>query len=153
MMKRGARVGAAWFGMLASATVALLLTGWLLRPPAEDMVQLAVMLVGSAIASLLVGLAAYRLGWLDRLPRLEYALIGGYVVAALITLTDVWVSARLMFLNDHDFLLASALLGVRRGHRRVAGPAPVRRHPGIDWPACTASPTPWRKGSWTPGYR
>ena len=102
---------ASYVGGAALSVVAGLLIGYLLlRPPMADLAQLAAQLVATAVVSLIVGYAAYRGRWIDRSPRLAYTLLGSYVLATAITLFNIWVSARLMFLNEHDLLLGTSLL-------------------------------------------
>jgi signal transduction histidine kinase len=59
-----------------------------------------------------IGLAygASRFGWIDRSPRLLWTLVGGYVLSNALALFSVWVTARLMFVNQHDLALAMVLL-------------------------------------------
>jgi signal transduction histidine kinase len=57
-----------------------------------------------------VGYGAYRLGLIDRSPRLSWTLLGGYALSTVLTFLNVWVTARLMFASQHDLLLATVLL-------------------------------------------
>lgn len=64
----------------------------------------------TAIISWLAGYGAYRLGWVERSPTIRWTLLGGYLLSSLLTFINVWVTAALMFTNQHDLLLATVLL-------------------------------------------
>ena len=97
-------------GTVAAVIVALLVFALLMRPPQQDFVAMSAFLGLTALVSLGVGVAAARLGWMRRSPKLVWTLMGGYLLAAVLTFLNVLFSARLMFLNRHDLLLASVLL-------------------------------------------
>ena len=64
----------------------------------------------TAVISAVASYIAYRMGWLRRSPTIRWTLIGGYVLASLLTFLNVWMTARLMFASQHDLLLATVLL-------------------------------------------
>jgi signal transduction histidine kinase len=64
----------------------------------------------TAVISAVASYIAYRMGWLHRSPTIRWTLIGGYVLASLLTFLNVWMTARLMFASQHDLLLATVLL-------------------------------------------
>ncbi len=97
-------------GVLIVLLAALALFYLVLRPPASDLRAMALFLSITATLSLLVGYAAYRGGWLARLPRLAWALLGIYALSSVLTFLNVWITARLMFASEHDLLLATVLL-------------------------------------------
>jgi signal transduction histidine kinase len=97
-------------GVSLSVVLALVVGYLLLRPPMADLAQLAMQLAATAVLSFIAGYAAYRWGWINRAPRLAYALIGIYVLATALSMFNVWISARLMFLNEHDLMLGTSLL-------------------------------------------
>jgi signal transduction histidine kinase len=97
-------------GVALSVILALAVGYVLLRPPMADLAQLAIQLAVTAALSFVAGYAAYRWGWIDRTPRLAYALLGSYLLATALTIFNVWISARLMFLNEHDLMLGTSLL-------------------------------------------
>src|SRR3990172_8236130 len=61
-------------------------------------------------ASAALGYISHRLGWWRRMRSLGAALTLGYVFAAGLTLLNVWLTARLMFISEHDLTLAGLLL-------------------------------------------
>ncbi|MGD8997557.1 MAG: HAMP domain-containing sensor histidine kinase [Anaerolineae bacterium] len=82
----------------------------LARPPAEDLAALAFILSVAALISIGVGHSASRLGWIHRLPRLQWTLIAGNALTLTLVSLGVWVTAQLMFVNTHDLALATVLL-------------------------------------------
>ncbi len=71
--------------------------------------------------SLVVTFAAYRLGWIHRLPRLHWSLLAVYLVAGGVVFINVWIIARMMFATNHDLTLATILLIFATGIAAVAG--------------------------------
>lgn len=82
----------------------------MMRPELAVFQTITLFLSGTALASLFAGFMAYRWGWLGRSLNLQWALYGSYLLAALLTFVNVWVVARLMFINQHDLTLATILL-------------------------------------------
>jgi signal transduction histidine kinase len=81
-----------------------------MRPQLNEVALIAGTLSVTAIVSAITGYAAYRLGWMNRAPTIRVAMLGGYVLACLLTILNVWVTARLMFTSPHDLLLGTVLL-------------------------------------------
>ena len=94
--------------LLLAFTVALVYL--IMHPPMGDLVSLAGLLTVTGLVSAGVGLVSHRMGWWRRLPSLAQALALTYLLAAGLTLVNVWVTARLMFINEHDLALATMLL-------------------------------------------
>ena len=82
----------------------------LMRPPLQEVGALAAYLSITAGVSIAAGYGAYRLGWINRSRRLSWTLLGGYALSSILTFLNVWLTAVLMFLNQHDLLLATVLL-------------------------------------------
>jgi len=82
----------------------------LMHPQANEIGLMARFLSITAVISGIVAYGTYRMGWLNRSPTIFWTLIGGYVLASVLTFINVWVTARLMFASDHDLLLATVLL-------------------------------------------
>jgi signal transduction histidine kinase len=80
------------------------------QPPMNDLLALACILSVTAAASIAVGHGAFRWGWVDRSPRLSWTVLGGYVLSSLLAFLSVWITALLMFVNEHDFALATVTL-------------------------------------------
>jgi signal transduction histidine kinase len=88
----------------------LVLIQLVMSPPPGDLVTLGIYLGITSLGSAVFGFISHRMGWWRRLPRLSTALIFGYILAGGLTLFNVWVTARLMFINKHDLALGSLLL-------------------------------------------
>lgn len=98
------------FRILLALASALALIAILMNPPWEDLRQLAMLLGLTALGSLAIGSLAHQLGWWRRLGSLRLSLTLGYALAAGLTLLNVWVTARLMFISEHDLALGGILL-------------------------------------------
>ena len=98
------------FIILFVLLLTLVLIQLIMTPPPGDLLYLAIYLSITALGSAIFGFISHRLGWWRRLPRLSYALILGYILAGTLTLFNVWITARLMFINQHDLALGSLLL-------------------------------------------
>lgn len=94
----------------AAYTLTVLLTAWLMRPPQAELIQLALVYGATALTAVGLGFLAHRSDFWRRLGSLTRALTFGYVGAAILTLITVWITARLMFLSQHDLALAGMLL-------------------------------------------
>ena len=81
-----------------------------MQPPMKETGLMAAYFSITAAVSILAGYGAYRLGWFVQTPSLRWAILGGYVLSSLLTFLNVWVTARLMFFNQHDLILATILL-------------------------------------------
>lgn len=97
-------------GVLAALVTGLVLMLVLMRPPLQDLTQLSLSSGVTALVSVAIGYLAHRMGFWRRLGSLNLSLTLGYVLAAALTLLNVWISARLMFASGHDLALASVLL-------------------------------------------
>ena len=97
-------------GIVLILVVSLLIFYLIMRPPMDDIWLMAVFLSITALISGLASYIAYRMGWINRSPTIRWTLIGGYILASLLTFLNVWMTARLMFASQHDLLLATVLL-------------------------------------------
>ena len=108
-------------GVILALSVTLLIFVFLMRPPVGEFANMTLFLSITALISLLAGYGAYRFGWLNRSPRLRWTLISGYVLSTVLTFVNVWVTARLMFINKHDLTLATILLVFAAGIAMALG--------------------------------
>jgi signal transduction histidine kinase len=81
-----------------------------MTPPLVAFQAMLVLLGATAGVSVLIGFLAYQFGWIRWSPRLGWTLASSYVISSLLTFINVWWTARLMFLNEHDLTLATILL-------------------------------------------
>jgi signal transduction histidine kinase len=79
-------------------------------PPLGEVWLITGFLLITTIISAVAGYAAYRLGWMNRSPNIRTALLGSYALASFLTFINVWLTARLMFTDQHDLLLGTVLL-------------------------------------------
>lgn len=105
--RRWLRFGSA---IALAVMLAIVLTAVLMRPAPTDLLQLGAIYLATASLSVLIGFFVQRWPWWRRLGRLGTSLTVGYGLAAIVTLLNVWIAARLMFISEHDLALASALL-------------------------------------------
>ncbi|HEX2998620.1 MAG TPA: hypothetical protein VHP14_27615, partial [Anaerolineales bacterium] len=108
-------------GILAILAISLAFFNLLMSPPSRELGLMALFLGITALASALVGYAAYRLGWVNLSPTLRWTLLGGYALASILTFFNVWFSAKLMFASEHDLLLAIVLLVFAGGIATILG--------------------------------
>lgn len=98
------------YAIVGALLVTLILIVLIMSPPAGDLLYLALFLAGTGAISAVIGVVFQRLGWWQAMPSLRHALTAGYVIAAGLTLLNVWITAELMFVNPHDLALAVLLL-------------------------------------------
>ena len=109
------------FGILLIVAISLAFFNMLMSPPTDELGLMALFLGITAFVSTLAGYAAYRLGWVDLSPALRWTLLGGYVLASILTFFNVWFSAQLMFASQHDLMLAIVLLVFAGGIAMILG--------------------------------
>ncbi len=80
------------------------------NPPINEVWSITGFLLVTTVFSAIAGYAAYRLGWMNRSPNMRTALLGSYALASLLTFINVYLTARLMFTDQHDLLLGTVLL-------------------------------------------
>lgn len=97
-------------GIFAALVLTVVLIYTVMNPPMGDLLELGVLLALTSLGSAVLGFVSYRLGWWKRIHSLTLTLTLGYILAALLTLLNVWLTARLMFINQHDLALATLLL-------------------------------------------
>ncbi len=97
-------------GIVFILLITVILIELVMSPPPGDLLYLALYLSLTSLGSAVFGFTSHKLGWWRRLPRISYAMILGYVLAGGLTLFNVWITARLMFINQHDLALATLLL-------------------------------------------
>ena len=90
--------------------LALAIFYWLMQPLMKELGAMASFLSVTAVISIGVGHGAYHLGWVSRSPRLSWTLLGGYALSSVLTFINVWVTALLMFVSQHDLILSMVLL-------------------------------------------
>lgn len=97
-------------GVVLAVLMGLALFFAVMNPPMGEMRAMGWFLSATALISVVAGYLLYRLGWIDRAPRLSWMLAGSYALASALTFLNVYVTARLMFASQHDLQLATVLL-------------------------------------------
>src|SRR5690242_18584339 len=97
-------------GVAAAFGLALGLFYLLLRPQPSDFSFMVELMTATTFISLVAAYTAYRMGWINRTPRLGWSLMGGYALSGLLVFLNVWSIARMMFASQHDLMLATVLL-------------------------------------------
>lgn len=97
-------------GMTLSLIAAILFVVIRLDPPAQDVRLLALFMSGSGVVTVLVAYVPYRRGLATWFPSLRWALLTSVVITVVLIFLNVWVTAQLMFISEHDLVLTVALL-------------------------------------------
>lgn len=98
------------FGMCAAMAVAVLFVVLRLQPPAKDVRLLVLFMSGSGIFTVLLAYTLYRRGLVRWFPSLSWSLLTTVVITVVLIFLNVWVTAQLMFISEHDLVLTVALL-------------------------------------------
>lgn len=97
-------------GILLALALALAIFWISMTPPLVEFRAMLTMLGATAALSAFAAFLAYQSGWIRWSPRLRWTLAGSYLLSSVLTFLNVWWTARLMFLNEHDLTLATILL-------------------------------------------
>lgn len=108
--KKPSRIISFVISIAAVLILTIILIQVIMSPSLDDLMYLLIVLSLTSLVSTILGFGSYKLGWWKRLPRISYALILGYILSSGLIFFNVWVTARLMFINQHDLALGSLLL-------------------------------------------
>jgi signal transduction histidine kinase len=97
-------------GMLSAMLLAVLYVALNLDPPAKDLRLLVLFMAGSGGATVISAWTLYRFGLTRWFSSLRWSLLMIVAITAVLIMINVWVTARLMFISQHDFVLTIALL-------------------------------------------
>ncbi len=97
-------------GMIAALGLAILFVVARLHPPAADLRLLVLFMSGSGGLTVLVAYLLYRRGLIRWFPSLRWSLLSIVVITVGLVTLNVWVTAQLMFISQHDLVLTVALL-------------------------------------------
>lgn len=111
-MKADVQWKAAWFpvlGLVGAFLAALAVAIYVMQAPADDLRDLVQFLLTSSLPSLLAGYLVFSLGrkWLR---SIRYKTLLAYSLGVVIAFVNIYVTSRLMFVSQHDFLLLGLLL-------------------------------------------
>ncbi len=81
-----------------------------LNPPAEDIQNLFLYMVSSGLITVGITYLLYQQRMLQRFLSLRAALFAIIVLTVVLVFINVWITARLMFIKEHDLVLTTGLL-------------------------------------------
>lgn len=87
----------------------------LIQPAVADLIVMTRLMAISSIFSILAAYAIYRLGLFYWMPEIRMTFVLTISFASTILVFTIWIIARLMFVNQHDFYLATVLLAFASG--------------------------------------
>ncbi|MDX1520159.1 MAG: hypothetical protein R3264_00850, partial [Anaerolineae bacterium] len=96
-------------GLGGGFLVALWMGAYIAQAPSNELVDLSLFLLTSSVPSLLFGYLAFIIGrrWLR---SIRYKTLLAYSLGIIITVINIYVTAQLMFVSPHDFILLGILL-------------------------------------------
>lgn len=97
-------------GMLTALVISLEIVVVNLNPPQSDIQLLLVFMLGSGSASVGSVFLLYKLGALEQFNSLRWTLLANILLLVVLIVLNVWLTAQLMFISEHDFVLTIALL-------------------------------------------
>lgn len=81
-----------------------------LNPPMRDIQLLTLIMSGTATVTVVVAYIIYHREIMEWFSSLRWTVLATCLLSVALTFMNVWVTARLMFINSHDFVLTTALL-------------------------------------------
>lgn len=98
------------FGILIALIVVVLMAGPMLHAPTNDVLLLLLYLGSTGAISLIFSYLLYKLGLTSWFRSLRWALLAIILLTVALIFLNVWVTARLMFIQEHDLGLTTLLL-------------------------------------------
>src|SRR4051812_44154860 len=97
-------------GVLLALAVAITVAGPMLDAPPHDVMLLLEYLAFTGFLTIVASYILYRLGLANWFRSLRWALLAVIGLTVALIFLNVWVTARLMFLQQHDLRLTGLLL-------------------------------------------
>lgn len=97
-------------GVLLAMGIALTVFYVVMQPEQADLGLMVLFLTVTSGVTLMAAYLAHRMGWIHRAPSIRVGLLATYVLSTALTFFNVWLTARLMFVSQHDLLLGTILL-------------------------------------------
>lgn len=91
-----------------AATMAMVVLA--LQPPPGDIQQLLLFMTGTGGATIAIVYWLYRRRLVQRFTSLRWTLLAIIVLTVVLVFVNVFITAQLMFISEHDLILTSALL-------------------------------------------
>ena len=96
--------------VLIAFLLAMLVVVPMLNPPMEDVKKLFLYMVRSGLVTVGITYLLYQQRMLQRFLSLRTALFAIIVLTVVLVFINVWITARLMFIKEHDLVLTTGLL-------------------------------------------
>src|SRR6185503_14527336 len=102
-------IGSPLLGLVGAFLAALAIAIYIMEAPTGDLKDLMQFLLTSSLPSLLVGYFVFTVGrsWLR---SIRYKTLLAYSLGVIIAIINIYVTSKLMFVSQHDFLLLGLLL-------------------------------------------
>ncbi len=97
-------------GSIAAISIAIVMIVAALNPPMRDIQLLTLIMSGTATVTVVVAYIIYHREIMEWFSSLRWTVLATCLLSVALTFMNVWVTARLMFINSHDFVLTTALL-------------------------------------------
>lgn len=97
-------------GTLSAILLSLGIVATNLNPPESDIQLLFWFMFASGTGSIIGVYMLYRLGVFERFNSLRWTLLANIVLLCVLIFINVWLTAHLMYISPHDFVLTLALL-------------------------------------------
>lgn len=96
--------------LLAAFVIAMLMVIVTLNPPQADIQQLVFFMLGTGGTTLAIVYWLYRRGLVQWFSSLRWTLLTITILTVALVFINVFVTAQLMFISEHDLILTTALL-------------------------------------------
>jgi len=96
--------------VLVAFFMAMMIVVPTLNPPAQDIQNLFLYMVSSGLITVGITYLLYQQRMLQRFLSLRTALFAIIVLTVVLVFINVWITARLMFIKEHDLVLTTGLL-------------------------------------------
>jgi signal transduction histidine kinase len=103
-------LGLILLAMVAALAAAVAFVALMLDPPPADLRLLVLFMSGSGGATVLATYVLYRQSLIRGFSSLRWALLANVAMIVVVVLLNVWFTAQLMFISQHDLVLTIALL-------------------------------------------
>lgn len=98
------------FTVLIAFVLAMLVIVPTIRPPVADIQQLFLFMVGTGFVTVSIAYLLYRRRLLQHFLSLRAVFFTIIVLTVMLIFVNVWVTARLMYISEHDLVLTTGLL-------------------------------------------
>src|SRR5689334_21731145 len=96
-------------GVLLALCIVIAVAGPMLKAPMNDVLLLMLFLGSTGALSVLISYALYKFGLIRWFSSLRWALLAVIVLTVVLIFVNVWITAQLMFIKQHDLILTTLL--------------------------------------------